>query len=199
MAASSPAAPASKRALPMRGFAVICGVVALIVLLIGGYAGHWAWTGFSDNDTLWDWLQLLLLPVAIATLPIWVRHGRFLDPRVRIALGVGLLVFLAIVLLGYLMPWKWTGFTGNTLWDWLGLVLLPFVIATIRYWSELARGSWAGTSWWPRCPRPYSSRSSSSATCGRGTRPASPATRCGTGFSLWPCPCCSRWCSCPPP
>ncbi len=137
MAASSPAAPASKRALPMRGFAVICGVVALIVLLIGGYAGHWAWTGFSDNDTLWDWLQLLLLPIAIATLPIWVRHGRFLDPRVRIALGVGLLVFLAIVLLGYLMPWKWTGFTGNTLWDWLGLVLLPFVIATIRYWSEL--------------------------------------------------------------
>ena len=121
MAASSPAAPASKRAPPMRGFAVICGVVALIVLLIGGYAGHWAWTGFSDNDTLWDWLQLLLLPIAIATLPIWVRHGRFLDPRVRIALGVGLLVFLAIVLLGYLMPWKWTGFTGNTLWDWLGL------------------------------------------------------------------------------
>ena len=112
MAASSPAAPASKRAVPMRGFAVICGVVALIVLLIGGYAGHWAWTGFSDNDT--------------------VRHGQFLDPRVRIALGVGLLVFLAIVLLGYLMPWKWTGFTGNTLWDWLGLVLLPIVIATIR-------------------------------------------------------------------
>jgi len=137
MAATSPAAPASKRAPQMRGFAVICGVVALIVLLIGGYAGHWAWTGFSDNDTLWDWLQLLLLPIAIATLPIWVRHGRFMDARVRIGLGVGLLVFGAIVLLGYLMPWKWTGFTGNTLWDWLGLVLLPFVIATIRYWSEL--------------------------------------------------------------
>ena len=32
MAASSPAAPASKRAPQMRGFAVICGVVALIVL-----------------------------------------------------------------------------------------------------------------------------------------------------------------------
>jgi len=131
MAATSPAAPASKRAPQMRGFAVICGGVALIVLLIGGYAGHWAWTGFSDNDTLWDWLQLLLLPIAIATLPIWVRHGRFMDARVRIGLGVGLLVFGAIVLLGYLMPWKWTGFTGNTLWDWIQLVAVPLLFPLV--------------------------------------------------------------------
>src|SRR3954453_22015358 len=41
-----------------------------------------------------------------------------------------LLAFAALVLAGYLMPMPWTGFTGNTLWDWLSLALLPLVIAT---------------------------------------------------------------------
>jgi hypothetical protein len=135
--AASTAPPPRKRALPPPRVIAVFGGVVLVVLILGGYAGHWAWTGFSDNDTLWDWLQLLLLPIALATLPIWVRHHRFMDPRVRIALGVALFVFAAIVLLGYLVPWAWTGFTGNTLWDWLGLILFPLVIATVRFWSEL--------------------------------------------------------------
>jgi hypothetical protein len=29
---------------------------------------------------------------------------------------------------------RWTGFTGNTLWDWLSLALLPHVIATATLW-----------------------------------------------------------------
>ena len=32
--------------------------------LIGGYADGWSWTGYAGN-TLWDWLQLLLAPIAI--------------------------------------------------------------------------------------------------------------------------------------
>jgi hypothetical protein len=37
-------------------------------------------------------------------------------------------VFAAIVLGGYLGRWHWTGFRGNTLWDWLHLLLLPLLI-----------------------------------------------------------------------
>jgi hypothetical protein len=138
--ASPPASddsPRPRSGLSPKAFAWVCGLIALVVLLIGGYAGHWAFTGFGDNDTLWEWLDLLLLPIAIATLPIWVRHHRYMDRRVRIVLGVLLLMFLVIVVLGYAMQWTWTGFSGQKLWDWLGLILLPFVIVTVRYWSEL--------------------------------------------------------------
>jgi hypothetical protein len=30
-----------------------------------------------------------------------------------------------VVILGYAVPWGWTGFRGNTLWDWFNLVFLP--------------------------------------------------------------------------
>jgi hypothetical protein len=32
---------------------------------------------------------------------------------------------------GYLWSWSWTGYQGNTLWDWLQLLLLPLVFPTI--------------------------------------------------------------------
>ena len=38
------------------------------------------------------------------------------------------------MLAGYLVPWRWTGFTGNSLWDWLSRALLPLVIATSTMW-----------------------------------------------------------------
>ena len=37
-------------------------------------------------------------------------------------------MFLALVLAGYLAHWRWTGFTGNTVWDWLHLLLLPLLV-----------------------------------------------------------------------
>src|SRR2546428_755012 len=46
-------------------------VILLVVLEIGTYAFNWTWTGLKDNNTLWDWLQLLLLPIALAAVPIW--------------------------------------------------------------------------------------------------------------------------------
>ena len=35
--------------------------------MIGGYALRWTWTGYAGN-TLWDWLQLLLVPLLFPTL-----------------------------------------------------------------------------------------------------------------------------------
>jgi hypothetical protein len=44
-----------------------------------------------------------------------------------IALGVA----IGLVLAGYLVPWAWTGFTGNTAWDWIKLLLLPVLLPTV--------------------------------------------------------------------
>lgn len=38
--------------------------IAFGVVIVGGYRLGWTWTGFSDNGTIWDWLQLLVLPVS---------------------------------------------------------------------------------------------------------------------------------------
>jgi uncharacterized protein YggL (DUF469 family) len=40
-------------------------LVGFVITIIGGYAFNWAWTGFSANK-LWEWLNLLILPVTLA-------------------------------------------------------------------------------------------------------------------------------------
>jgi hypothetical protein len=123
----------------------VAGVVALVVfavLVVGGYAFEWKWTGLSGSVTLWDWLEVLALPVAIATAPLLVRHRRGLARRHRIAIAAGLTVFAGLAIAGYLVPMQWTGFPGNTLWDWLQLVLLPLVVAiTSSLWGSTWRPS----------------------------------------------------------
>lgn len=52
----------NKKLLTVSSIIAICvGVTGLIFV---GYWFHWAWTGF--NKTLWDWMQLLIIPVALA-------------------------------------------------------------------------------------------------------------------------------------
>jgi hypothetical protein len=41
-------------------------------LVVGGYAFNWRWTGFKANDTLWDWLKLLLVPTVLPLAVQWV-------------------------------------------------------------------------------------------------------------------------------
>jgi hypothetical protein len=43
-------------------------------------------------------------------------------------------VFLGIIAGGYILNWQWTGFRGNTLWDWLKLLVLPVVLAIGGLW-----------------------------------------------------------------
>lgn len=120
------------------------GTVRLLVaaaaaaVLVGGYEAHWSWTGISGKTaTLWDWISLLLLPITVATLPIWLaKHHRLGRGRKTAALAL-LAVFAGIVLAGYLVPWAWTGFRGNALWDWINLLLLPLVVATFPVWPEI--------------------------------------------------------------
>jgi hypothetical protein len=127
-----------------RAIALGGGAVALLVVLVGGYAYGWAWTGFADNNQLWDWLHLLLLPVALGTFPLWLKYGRYMSRRRRFALASAVLAFAAFVAVGYLVPLEWTGFRGNTLWDWLTLLLLPLALVTVRMWPSTSREIHAG-------------------------------------------------------
>ena len=123
----------ARRRIPWWPFAVAAAVLVLFYLW-AGYAEGWAWTGLSRPVTLWDWLEGLALPVTVGLVPLLLRHREHLG-RTHLATGVSVLVgFTILVLAGYLVPWAWTGFTGNTLWDWLSLALLPLVIATSTLW-----------------------------------------------------------------
>jgi hypothetical protein len=113
-------------------------LVVFAVVLWGGYSHTWSWTGINGGTaTLWDWLHLLLLPVAVAVLPVWFRHDTRVSARTkRWSLGA-LAVFAGLVVVGYLVPWAWTGFLGNTLWDWLNLAVLPLAVLTLPWVFEL--------------------------------------------------------------
>ena len=56
-------------------------------------------------------------------------------------LGV-LAVFAAFVLGGYLGGWSWTGFAGNTLWNWLQLLLLPLLLPTVVIPALMPMATW---------------------------------------------------------
>jgi putative effector of murein hydrolase LrgA (UPF0299 family) len=105
---------------------VACGLL-LVLVVIDGYVVPWAWTGFTGN-TLWDWLELLLLPVSVSLLPFALQSHAAARTRWLAAFGLFLLGFLLLAVPGYVVPWKWTGVTGNTLWDWLQLLVVPFAL-----------------------------------------------------------------------
>src|SRR5262245_3657895 len=119
---------------------ITVGLIVFVVMLIGGYAGKWSWTGFSGNDTLWDWLQLLLLPVVLATTPIWLSKGKSgVRKDRRVVFYALVLAFAVLVIVGYAANLRWTGFPGNKLWDWFGLLLLPLSLAAVKAWQKLHR------------------------------------------------------------
>jgi hypothetical protein len=111
--------------------------VALLVL-IGGYGAHWRWIGVNGKTaTLWDWLHLVLLPIAALVISLWLRHRPPLTGTRALAVAVLAAAFVVLVAAGYMVPWGWTGFVGNTLWDWLNLAALPVAVALIPVLLEL--------------------------------------------------------------
>jgi hypothetical protein len=104
-------------------------VVAGLVALVGGYAGPWKWTGFEANGQVWDWLNLLLLPVVIGTIPLWIQDREYIDTGRRIIYSAFIVAFTGFVIAGYLVPISWTGFSGQKLWNWIELLVLPAALA----------------------------------------------------------------------
>lgn len=122
-----------------RKYAASAALVAALIVLWGGFTQGWTWTGFQHNDQLWSWLHLLLLPVVVGTIPLWIEHGEFISRTRSLAylfLVAGFGVFVAA---GYLVPLRWTGFPGNTLWSWFQLILLPVALAAVGVWPSARR------------------------------------------------------------
>jgi len=138
-------------------------VLGLVIAGIGGYGADWSWTGFQDNGTLWDWLELFLLPVAIALLPLWLRLSRTRGLLRYYLFAASAVVFAVLLFGGYLLHWTWTGFrdrpvqpddggsptTTVALWDWLTVALLPVTVALVPAW--LKSRSTRRTSWRVAC------------------------------------------------
>ena len=119
---------------------LLLAATAFLVVLWGGYDRKWRWTGFAHRAMLWDWLHVLLLPLAITVAPLWVRHRSRLGPLRHVVVGLAAAAFVLLVVLGYSLDLSWTGFPGNTLWDWLELLVLPIAVGLLPVWLELARG-----------------------------------------------------------
>jgi uncharacterized protein YjbI with pentapeptide repeats len=43
---------------------IVIVALAIVTAIVGGYALGWAWTGFA-KQTLWDWLDLLIIPIVL--------------------------------------------------------------------------------------------------------------------------------------
>jgi hypothetical protein len=101
---------------------------ALVVVLWGGYIQGWPWTGFRENGQVWDWLNLLLLPVVLGTIPLWIQYKQYIGEGRRVIYAAVTVAWTGFVIAGYLIPLTWTGFPDKKLWDWLTLLALPAAV-----------------------------------------------------------------------
>jgi len=133
-----------------KGSACVLAVAGL-VLLWGGYTRRWAWTGLEGNGQLWDWLHLLLLPVILGTIPLWIQDREYIGRTRSAAYASAIVAWIGFVIAGYLVPLNWTGFRGQTLWNWFELLLLPAALVSLR--ALTGKGGRAGS--FLRSLRPY--------------------------------------------
>lgn len=117
--------------------------VLVLVLLEGGtYAFNWTWTGFKENDTVWDWLSLLILPITLAAVPIWMsaeeKQQHIWLEQLKWVLVIAVVIVAALFVGTFAYNWTWTGFSDHGhLWDWLQLLLVPVLVAALPIWYSL--------------------------------------------------------------
>jgi hypothetical protein len=150
--AAAPAEPASAVSAPRtrertRSYAAGALAFTVIILLWGGYARGWKWTGFRANGQLWDWMSLLLLPVVVGILPLWIERARDIGRAKRTTALAALAAFAVFAAAGYLVPLHWTGFRSQTLWDWFGLLLLPAALVIAPMLPKHAGSIRPGQKW----------------------------------------------------
>ena len=181
------ALPLSLAALPLwlqshqhmsviRRWTLAAVAVAFGILVVLGYSLHWTWTGFAGN-TLWDWLELLLLPVIIATVKFWTAE-RSLQARHWIATAVVMIGFAAFAACAYLLPITWTGFVGNTMWDWIKLLFIPILmplvlVPAVTDWISAGISGRPRMPSRPRTPKPTEDANPAGQPVPRGYSPVS--------------------------
>jgi len=126
--------PAASRSLPR--YLLPALLLGFVLIVAAGYAFKWRWTGFNKDDQLWDLMHVVLLPVVLATLPLWYQTRERWVVGWRWVLGVVVAAFVVVIIGGYTLSWTWTGFPGNTFWDWLELLALPVVVTFLPLWFE---------------------------------------------------------------
>jgi hypothetical protein len=129
------------RMLSLGRWITVTAGVFVLALVVGGYGMRWRWTGLAQGVTLWNWLEALLLPLALGLVPVVLLQRERLRRGLRLLLAAVAVVFAAIVIAGYAVPLAWTGFAGHTLWDWFELALLPLVVTAAPVWvrADLVR------------------------------------------------------------
>jgi uncharacterized membrane protein len=127
------------KSVRVRRYAGTALLVAALILLWGGYIKGWTWTGFQGNEQLWEWMHLLLLPIVVGTAPLWLRHREYVSRTRQRVFLIAAAAFAVFVAAGYLVPLNWTGFAGNTLWNWLSLLLLPVAVTCARLLPSMVR------------------------------------------------------------
>lgn len=125
---------------------LVASVIILVILEIGTYAFNWTWTGFKNNDTVWDYLQLLLLPIALAIVPIWFMaeeaQRRIWLAQLKLVIVVPVAILVILFIGTYAFNWTWTGFRDHgRLWDWLSLLLVPVIVAVLPIWYSTRQSS----------------------------------------------------------
>ena len=146
-------------------------IAAWTGLVIAGYLIPLNWTGFRGH-TLWDWLNLLVLPAAVTT-TMALASMRARQPQARLrpyqkaiiaALAAG---WIVTVIGGYALRWQWTGYAGNTVWGWLGILLaLVFPTLLLPPLLKWVSGNAAG-----RASAPSQAAVARTATAAAGTSP----------------------------
>jgi hypothetical protein len=76
-----------------------------------------------------------VLPAAVTTVMALTsmrarRPGACLRPCQKTIIAALAIGWIVTVIGGYALRWRWTGYPGNTLWDWLAM-LLPLVFPAI--------------------------------------------------------------------
>jgi hypothetical protein len=111
----------------------LVALMAFVALVVMSYVFGWTWTGFQENGTLWDWLDLFIVPTVLAVALIWFTTQPRWHVEWTVVLVVVLAVFMVLVVGGYFFGWTWTGFSekGNTLWNWIKLLLVPLITLAV--------------------------------------------------------------------
>src|ERR1700693_4641735 len=80
-----------RKPLILAGYIIASGlIIAFVVAIIGGYLWNWDWTGintylgpatkpnqqYRPAKTLWDWLQLLIVPAVLWILGMGFTRGQ---------------------------------------------------------------------------------------------------------------------------
>lgn len=129
----------------LKRWQVLSGIllIAFVVFVILANLLGWKWTGFISNS-LWDWLKFLIIPVALVLVYcLWFtmsdrQRRQWARNRWRIFwISLFAMVLIAFIILAIGTDhwgWAWTGFAGNSLWEWISLLFLPVTLTGVTIW-----------------------------------------------------------------